>query len=246
MIRDLAALLILAAAAGFCQPPAFEAASVKPRKVDDGSSSWNTRPGYVVMRNQTLKKLVAIAYSVPDDRVSGGPKWIGSDSFDIEARAAAPVKDQELLLMLQNMLVERFHLAVHRESKTASGYFLIPAKGGIKIHPDETDGRSGWNGGRGKIVAQRVSMAKLAESLTRMLGAPVVDMTNSKARYSFTLEWTPENERQKATADGILPDAPIGASLFTVLAQDLGLRLESKKLPVEVIVIDKAEQPDEN
>jgi uncharacterized protein (TIGR03435 family) len=93
---------------------------------------------------------------------------------------------------------------------------------------------------------QRISMPKLADSLARQLGTPVVDMTDIKGRFSFTLEWAPENPRPAATPDGVLPEAPAGPSLFTVLAQELGLKLESKKLPIEMIVIDKAEKPTEN
>jgi len=230
-------------ALSFFQSLSFDAASIKPRKDGDHSSSWNTHPGYLVVRNQTLKTLVGIAYGVPDDRVSGGPKWIDGDRFDLEARAAKPAKDSELLLMLQNLLGERFHLAVHRETKTTSGFFLTLAKGGLKIHPDETEGRSSWNGGRGKIIAQRITMAKLADTLTRMLRSPVVDMTSTTARYSFTLEWTPENER---ASDGVRSDPSTGTPIFTALSQDLGLRLESRKVPIETIVIDKADQPTEN
>jgi uncharacterized protein (TIGR03435 family) len=244
MEKTVSAFLILmtTAVAGFSQPPAFDVASIKPNK-SVGGSGWNTHLGYVSMRNQTLKTLVGIAYSVPDDRVLGGPRWIESDHFDVDARAAAPAKDPELLLMLQNLLTERFQLALHRETKTTSGFFLAVNKSGLKMQPDETDGPSGWNGGRGKIVAQRITMAKLADTLTRMFGAPVVDMTNAKSRYSFTLEWVPEHERHGATPEGV---ADAGPSIFTALAHDLGLKLESKKVSVEMIVIDRAEQPTEN
>jgi uncharacterized protein (TIGR03435 family) len=144
------------------------------------------------MKNQTLQRLVAIAYGFTDkQRVLGGPKWVGSDRFDVEARAVGPAKDPELLLMLQNLLVERFHLAIHRETKNGSGFSLALDEGGLKIHPDETEGKQVWNSRRGKVVAERVSMARVAESLTGLLGAPIVDMTDAKGRYSLTLEWTP-------------------------------------------------------
>ena len=246
MTRSIAALAVLVCVApGFSQRPTFETASIKPSGANDDSTSWHTRPGYVVMKNQSLRRLVAIAYSVTEDKVSGGPKWVGSDRYDVEARAAGPAKDSDLLLMVQSMLAERFQLAVHRETNSTLGFSLISAKGGIKIHPDVTEGKSGWNSNRGKIVAQRITMTKLAESLTRMLGTPVVDMTDTKGAFSFTLEWTPDNPRP-ATPDGVLPEPPGGPSLYTVLARDLGVKLESKKLPIETIVIDKAEKPTEN
>src|SRR3954469_25914663 len=115
-------------------PPSFEAATIKPSKADDNSSHWNTRTGYLNMRNQTLKSIVAIAWRVKDDQVSGGPKWIASDPFDIEAPSAGPAKDPELMEMLQRLLIERFQLAVHRDSKTSDGFALVLAKaGGLKI-----------------------------------------------------------------------------------------------------------------
>jgi uncharacterized protein (TIGR03435 family) len=198
------------------------------------------------MKNQNLQRLVAIAYGFNDEqRVIGGPKWVGSDRFDIEARAVGPAKDPELLRMLQNLLADRFQLAVHRETKNAPGFSLALVKGGLKIHPDETEGKQVWNSRRGKILAERVSMAKVAASLTGLLGAPVVDVTDAKGVYSFTLEWTPDTPHT-AGPDGTTPSAPSGPSLEDVLGSQLGVKLENRKLPVEVIVIDKAEKPTEN
>lgn len=239
-------LILMGVATVFSQPLTFDAASVKPNRSGDNGSSWHSRTGYIVMKNQTLKALVGIAYSLTDERILGGPQWAELDRFDVEARAASPAKDPELLVMLKNLLTERFQLRVHDETKSTSGFSLGLAKGGLKIHPDETEGRSGWNGGRGKMVVQRFSMVKLADTLTRILGTPVVDMTDTKGLFSFTLEWVPENERPRAGLDGVVPEAPVGPSLFTALAQDLGLKLESKKLPVKTVVIDKAEKPSEN
>jgi uncharacterized protein (TIGR03435 family) len=214
MAKCIAALLFWAAAIPASpQSPAFDAASIKPSKVGTDSSSWNSRLGYLVMKNQSLQRLVAIAYGFTDEqRVLGGPKWVGSDRFDVEARAVGPAKDPELLLMLQNLLAERFHLAVHRETKNGSGFSLALVKGGLKIHPDETAGKQVWNSRRGKIVAERVSMAKVAESLTGFLGGPVVDETDAKGVYSFTLEWTP-NAPHTAGPDGTMPGTPSGPSL---------------------------------
>ena len=247
MMKCIGALLSLAAAfPAFCQPAAFDAASIKPSQIGTDSSSWNSRLGYIVMKNQTLQRLVAIAYGFTDEqRVLGGPKWGGSDRFDVEARAVGPAKDPELLLMLQNLLAGRFHLVVHRETKNGSGFSLALVKGGLKIHPDETEGKQVWNSRRGKIVAERVSMARVAESLTGLLGAPVVDMTDAKGRYSFTLEWTPDAPHT-AGPDGTSAAAPSGPSLEDVLGSQLGLKLENRKLSIDTIMIDKAEKPTEN
>jgi len=196
------------------------------------------------MRNQTLQRLVAIAYAVTDDRVLGGPRWSAFDGFDVEARAIGPAREPELLQMLQQLLAERFQLVVHREKKNTSG-FSLTAKGGLKIHPDETQGQPVWNSSKGKIIAQRISMETLAVALTRLLGTPVIDQTNAKGRYSFTLEWTPE-ARSQAVPESAQSGGPTGPSLDEVIAQQLGIKLERKKLPIEVIVIDRAEKPTEN
>jgi len=247
MAKCIAVLLFWAAAIPASpQSPTFDAASIKPSKVGTDSSSWNSRLGYLVMKNQSLQRLIAIAYGFPDEqRVLGGPKWVASDRFDVEGRAVGPAKDPELLLMLQNLLADRFRLAVHRETKNGSGFSLALIKGGLKIHPDETEGKQVWNSRRGKIVAERVSMAKMAESLTGLLGAPVVDVTDAKGRYSFTLEWTPDAPHT-AGPDGTSAAAPSGPSLEDVLGSQLGLKLENRRLPIDIIMIDKAEKPTEN
>lgn len=225
--------------------PAFEAASIKLSKTGGDSSSWNSHLGYLVMKNQTLQKLVAISYGITDEqRVSGGPKWIGTDRFDIEARAAGPAKDPELLLMLQSLLAERFQLAIHHETKHGLGFALVPLRGGIKVHPDETEGKQLWNSSRGKIVAQRISMVKFAEALTRMVGAPVSDETGVKSLCTFTLEWTPDTPNS-AGADRP-PGGMAGPSLDDVLAEQLGLKLSNRKMPIDVVVIDGAEKPSAN
>jgi uncharacterized protein (TIGR03435 family) len=241
--------ILLGIARGFAQPaqPGFEAATVKPTKIGTDSSSWNSRPGYIVMKNQSLKALVRIAYGVRDDQISGGPKWFDTDHFDIEARASGPAGDPELLAMMQALLTERFQLGFHRGTKPITAYSLVVAKGGLKIHPDESGNRQRWNSHRGKIDAQCVSMAKLAESLSGPAGGPVVDATGIKAVFTFTLEWTPEPPRVSAGPDGAAPPDPLGTSdLFSVVQQQLGLRLEPRKSTVETLVIDRAEKPAEN
>jgi uncharacterized protein (TIGR03435 family) len=244
-MRTCLSLCLLAAAAS-AQPAAFEAATVKPNPSGDEGSSWNTRPGYLVMKNQSLRRLVAIAYGMTPERVAGGPKWADDARFDVEARAAGPAKDPELLAMLQTLLADRFQFAFHREARPAAAYALVIAKGGLRIQPDATAEKgSSSNNSRGKIAVQRVTMPKLADSLTRVLGVPVVDQTEAKGVYTFTIEWTPEPPRS-AAPDRAIPEASTGPSVFDVLPEKLGLKLESRKLPVDVIVIDRAERPGEN
>jgi len=246
MVKRIALLFLAAGFSSFSQSPAFDAASIKASKPGAERSGWHSRTGYIVMENQSLRRLVAIAYGFHDEqRAVGGPKWADSDRFDIEARAAGPAQQPELILMLRNLLAERFHLAVHQETRSGPGLALAAIRSGIKIQPDETEGKESWNSSRGRIVAERIPMASLAESLARVLGTPVIDLTGAKGLYSFTLEWTPDSPNRTG-ADGSPVTAAPGPSLDEVLASQLGLKLESKKLPIDVVVIEKAEKPTEN
>ncbi|HKA00959.1 MAG TPA: TIGR03435 family protein [Candidatus Solibacter sp.] len=223
--------------------PAFDAVSVKHSNATDDGSSWHSRTGYIVMKNQTLRNLVAIAWRMPADRISGGPKWADADRFDIEGRAPSAAHDPEILLMLQRTLSERFQVVVHQERAAIDGYALVPIKTGLKIKPDdESQEKSKSHSSRGKIEAERITMPKLAETLGRLLGKPVIDSTGIKGGYTFTLEWTPEPPR----TEGAASTDPAGPTLFDVVASKLGLKLENKKLPSESLVIDKAEKPNDN
>ena len=239
----LCTMLSLVDAFAQASAPTFEVASVKPSNTPTGSSSWHSRTGYLVIRNQTLNDLIRIAYQLKADSVSGGPNWITSDRFDIEARSTGPAKDPELLAMLQTLLAERFQLKLQRSTKLVPGYALVVAKGGLKIRPVEAGG-SKTNTGRGKMIAERTSMDKLAEMLARTIGAPVVNMTDTAGVFTYQLEWSPESTQVSARPD--VDDAALGASLFTVLQQQLGLKLEPRKEPIQVLIVEKAERPEAN
>jgi uncharacterized protein (TIGR03435 family) len=235
--------------AAYCQPPAqpaFEVAAIKPSKIEPGHSSWNTHPGNLVMRNQTLKACLKIAYRVRDYQFSGGPPWLDSDRFDIEAKARGPANDDELLAMLRTLLAERFQLALHHESKIGPAYALVVAKKGLKIRPVGGGSGSRTNSGRGRIDGQHMSMAKLAETLSHMLDRPVLDMTGNHEYFDLKLEWTPDSATLMAKPEAEPAAAASGPSLFTALQEQLGLRLEARKAPIDILVIDRAEKPSEN
>ena len=247
MLKTIAAIgLLLILRDGLAQqsPSTFDAASIKPNKSASGSSSWNSRPGYLLMRNQTLIACMAIAYQLKADQITGGPKWVDSDRFDIEARAVGPAKDPELFVMLQALLADRFQLKFHRDGrKPRSGYGLVVGKNGLKIRPvDAGPQRSNSSGGR--LLAERVSMDKLAETLAIILRAPVSNVTNTSGVFSFELEWSPEATRLSTSPEA--GETPTGPSLFSVLQDHLGLKLEARKESVELLVIDQAERPSEN
>jgi uncharacterized protein (TIGR03435 family) len=136
---------------------------------------------------------------------------------------------------LQTLLADRFQLTFHHEEKIASTYALVVAKSGLKIKPVEGATGSKSSGGNGKIAAQGITMAKLADQLSRRVGGPVTDLTGVSGAYDFTLEWSTEGDAND-----------LQSALFAALQDQLGLKLEMRKLPVDLLVIDRAEKPSDN
>ncbi len=220
--------------------PSFEAASIKPSSPDATSSGVDTDTGLLRIQNQPLRGLIRIAYGVNDAQVTGGPKWVEADRFDIAGKADGPAGGPALLEMLQTLLADRFKLVFHREQRTVTGYALTVAKGGVKMQASDSQGSSS-NGGRGRIDAKGYHMSQLAERLTRLLHAPVEDATGTTAGFDFSLRFTPE---EMAVAGAAKDDS--APTIFTALQEQLGLKLEARKVQMEVIVIDSAEKPSEN
>jgi uncharacterized protein (TIGR03435 family) len=222
--------------------PSFEVASIKQRIPDSDSSTYRTTTGRLEMRNQTLKRCIQIAYALKAEQVSGGPEWIDSDRFDIDAKAEAPVTGQELMLMLQSLLKDRFKLLFHREMKSFPGYSLVVAKGGLKVH-EVTAGLARTNTRRGSMVAEKMSLNGLARTLANILGVPVLDKTGIPGVFDMKLEWSPDDSVSPPPANGS-GEAMSSGSLFTAVQEQLGIRLQSEKVPLDVLVIDAAERPD--
>jgi uncharacterized protein (TIGR03435 family) len=197
-------------------------------------------PGRVILSYVTLQNLLAQAYRIKNFQIEG-PGWLDSDRFDIEAKLPAEAKDDDFPVMLQALLKERFKLKFHLESKALSAYVLLPAKGGPKLRTiDEPPGNvRTTNGATRRHLSGKVTMLGFSGLLSNMLDRPVVDVTELKGVYDVDLEWSVDD----ATASQA-DDAP---TLFTVLREKLGLRLESRKTPVDFYVIDHVERvPTEN
>ena len=239
--------------------PVFDVASVKHSGLPVGSSSWDSSPaGTLRMKNETLRNCIMIAYGVKDTQVAGGPKWIDSEGYNIDAKAPHPAKDPELLQMLQELLAERFSLAFHRESRMMEGYALVVAKGGLKIKPAAAGNKNQLNSHGGHVTAQNVSMARLSGLLARMMGASVADETRVAGEFDFTLDITGENgaaqaavspadEAQRNPAAVPAPgNAAREAALISALREQLGLTMETRRVSTQVLVIDRAERPTEN
>jgi uncharacterized protein (TIGR03435 family) len=242
------------------QLPEFEVASIKLNKSGSGSSRSDFDHGRFTATNEGIKGLIQYdAYGVPGPQIEGGPAWLASERFDIEAkvddttavemeRLGPEERSQMKRQLIGQLLSDRFKLAVHWETKELPVYTLVAAKGGAKLTPSsDASGSSGTSSNRGHLKASSVTMARLAETLTSILnrevGRIVVDRTGIEGRYDLALEWSPEDgSSSSASNDG----QGSGPSIFTALEEQLGLKLESSKGPVKILVIDRVEQPSEN
>ncbi|HXM43680.1 MAG TPA: TIGR03435 family protein [Bryobacteraceae bacterium] len=248
MVRAVTILAVCVTGAVYAQSTVgqrFEVASVKPSGADSNSSSGiKTGHGHLDANNVTLKRCIMGAYGVGPHQIFGGPDWLESDRFQILAKADQPInEDAVLMAMLQDLLAERFKLAFHRETRIMRAFVLEVAKKGPKLEKAEA-GESVTNtstNNTGAVVdAHNTDMDSFAKILSRKMDLPVVDNTRLEGTYNFKLRWTPESARP---GDGAAME---GASIFTAIQEQLGLRLRSQKITVEVLVIDHAEKPSEN
>jgi uncharacterized protein (TIGR03435 family) len=227
-------------------PISFDVASVKPSAEPRGTFVRPSPGGGRRVSGANLKFLIALSYGVRDFQITGEPAWADTDRFDIEARMDTPLADESrnTTKRLASLLAERFQLRFHRETKEQPVYALMLAKGGPKLQ-ESTETRSLIRAGNTVITGHGVGIGLLALNLSNLLGRRVVDKTGLTAKYDFELKWTPDPAQPDAGGFGGPPD-PNAPSLFTALPEQLGLRLESQKGPVEMFVIDRVEKPSEN
>ena len=234
-------------------PLAFEVASIKPSAPD--VRDMMMRPaGLNGLRldGATLKNLVDYAYDVRPFAISGGPAWINSDRFDVEARVTGPPgTPRQMRERLRSLLAERFQLAVHTESKEQNVYYLLVSKNGPKFHAAQPDARQMIRRRGASITGEGVGMGMLVINLANALERPVLDKTGLTGRYDFKLEWIPDAGRQAGSVTetgNAAPsaDEPVGPSLFGALQEQLGLRLEAQRAAVDILVIDHVDHPSAN
>lgn len=236
--------------------PSFEVATIKPVQSNPKSARYIVMQGphRFVEKDYTLKLLIAAAYNLNPKAVAGGPTWIETDHFDILALTpgeAQPSHDQQMA-MLRTLLADRFKLAFHREPKVFSIYVLEIAKDGAKLKPstaaptDQPAVISTVYPQRILLPARNVSMSDFVSVMQRaILDRPVVDKTGLTGRYDFNLEWAPDESQFGGDVGSAPSDANI-PPFFTAIQQQLGLRLEATRGPIETIVIDHAEHPSAN
>jgi uncharacterized protein (TIGR03435 family) len=228
-------------------PPAFEVASIRmvAQYSEDemrrglGDFPWSTFPtSRFFAHHLTLKMLIGLAYGVDQKYIQGGPDWLDSQADDIEAKVEGEhqLTYEQIKPLLQHLLEQRLKVATHRITKTFPGYALIVAKGGQKLQPANADTRPHAYILSNRVEAQHMDMEHFVEILARPVGYPVVDKTGIAGNFDIHLSYAPASN-----PDSSLPD------LFTALQEQLGLKLESQKVPVEMLVIDHVEKiPTEN
>jgi uncharacterized protein (TIGR03435 family) len=235
----------------------FEVASVKPSPPEARGGMARPEPGGLRYRgnNLPLKAYISSAYRIKADQVVGAPNWVDTDRFDIEAQAEKPSSLEEFHLMTRTLLAERFHLKFHFETKEMPLYALVVDTSGAKLtlHDAANSGEPWIEQGmdmpfHARWTATSSSMELFAFRLASVMDRPVIDQTGLKGDYDFKLAYTvdlPPNLPQNAMVNG-QPIDTSGPSIFQAVRQQLGLRLEPRKGPVQVMVVDHVEKPSEN
>jgi uncharacterized protein (TIGR03435 family) len=224
----------------------FAAASIKPSAAAvqfERDGKTETSPGNLRMRDVTVGTCIKWAYDVQDSQISG-PEWIQSERFDIIAKSDEPVPVSRLKLMLQALLADRFGLRFHRQTKELRSYAMTLSKSGHELHESASDAIPSRQNSATSTIAKAMTMKEFGDFLAGPLRTPVVDMTGLSGRYDFVLDFTPyipEGEQ------AMKPDyANTNGIIIAALQGELGLKLESKKESVDVLVIDHVEKPSQN
>lgn len=241
-MRRLLPILLIPIGA-ICQP-AFDVASVKP-STDGGPliniNLGNVNHGVVTLTNTTLSECIQYAYGLSSEDQISGPDWLRERRLRVDIVGKAPPETpmDQLLLMTQALLKERFQLALHREQRPLKHLELAVAKGGPKLTEVKGDGPSTRvYYGRGRLHYTHLPMTRFALLLSRQLKEVVVDNTKLGGFFDVDLEWTPD-EPAPAGADPAPDNAP---GIFKAMQQQLGLTLEASKGPVEILVVDGAQK----
>jgi uncharacterized protein (TIGR03435 family) len=218
----------------------FEVASIKPASPEIRFPRWSMTPESGRLNTiTTLNGLIMFAYDIRMDfQLSGGPAWAGTEKYELVAKAAKPASTDELRLMLQTLLADRFKLNVRQETKDLPVLALVVGNKGPKLQPTKVtnDADSEIRVSSGHMVGHGAKMDNLANQLIGATNRLVLDRTNLTGAYDFTLDWTREDQ----------PDAGEKPTIFTAVQEQLGLKLESVKAPVAVMVINHVERPAAN
>jgi len=236
--------------------PSFEVATIKPSDPNSQRFGITIQGDRMATSGTSLSYLITFAYGLHPKQIAGGPSWLDSEKYDITAKpdVEGQPNDKQIKSMLQKLLADRFKLTFHKEKKELSAYAITVGKSAPKLAKSEGDPNGlpciGFRG-LGKLIARNATISDFAGLMqTLVLDRPVLDQTGLAGRFDFTLDWTPEPS-QFGGRGGQVPqpgadDPAAPPDLFTAIVAQLGLKLESAKAPVDVLVIDHIEKPSEN
>jgi uncharacterized protein (TIGR03435 family) len=244
-------------------PLTFDVIAIKPANPNTQGGGVQIQPGGGLnFSNISAHFILTFAYDIRDFQLFGEPGWMKTERYDIKTKAdgGAPGDmkqmndalfrkvDYQMKQRTRSMLAERFQLKFHRETRELPVYALVLAKGGHKLKANNGDTPPNMRMNRGLLTSQRMPIQNLCNALANQLGRPVVNHTGLDGNFDYKLEWTPDPSPSIPgdSAEGTAASDPGGPSLSAALLEQLGLRLESKKAPVEVIVIDRVTKPTEN
>jgi uncharacterized protein (TIGR03435 family) len=233
--------LILSCGAWGQSAPAFEVASIRRNTGVSSNTQINISGGRLTITNGSVKTLIRNAYGILAFQLAGEPRWLDNEMYDIAATTgrSGQISPEEFKLLLQNLLADRFRLKVHWETRETSVYALVVAADGPKFQASTAAGEPGINTRKGpgaaRMLGTREPISILASNLGNQLGRIVLDKTGLADVYDWKLDWDPD-----PTPDSTLP------SLLTALQEQLGLKLEAQKGPMETLVIDSVERPSLN
>jgi uncharacterized protein (TIGR03435 family) len=224
--------------------PAFLVATIKPSDPATVGSGFPTEGHRITCYNETVDDLLMVAYGIHPKQIVNGPEWLGKDRFDVNG--TPDVSGEPSLAQMQGMyrklLADRFHLVMHRETRAIPIYALTIAKGGPKLKiadPGETLNQGNRGGGGMRILKfTAMPMSTFALNMNFYEDRPVVDHTGLQGRYDFTLKWTFDDSQAS--------DQDSAPSLFTAIREQIGLKMDAVKGPVEVVVIDHVDRPTPN
>jgi len=244
--------------------PKFEVASIKPTK--EQGAMYGVGNGDASEHAVTVKMLIGLAYRLQEFEIVGGPAWASADRFNIEAKAADPNADpNQLRLMLQSLLADRFNLKVHTETKQNSVYLLEVAKNGprIKLSADQTSpdvsgpsapgagpNHGAFRFGPGAMTGNAVTLSLFTRFLSQRMDRTILDKTGLTGRYDIQLSWQPGEGENPLDPGGnrVQPAGPdpSRSSIFVAIEEQLGLKMQSAKAPIDLLRIDSLEHLSEN
>lgn len=255
------AILLLMGTLGCCgepgeEPPKYEVASIRQNSDSDFRFAFRIEPdGTLAATGITLRRLMMTAYNVQGFRIVGGPAWVASRRWDLQAKPSRAASSDQIRPMLRALLEDRFQLHSHSEKQTMPVYELSVDRKGSKLQKvKKGETKPEVRVSPGSIQLTKATAATFASQLSYAVGRPVIDKTSLSGEFDFALEWTPEPGEDGGPTGAGLPlgtreqpaSTPDGPSIFTAIPEQLGLRLKSGRGPVEAIVIDGVQMPSAN